>query len=188
MLSGVQRVWGNEPSPFQVSSHCGSWSPKWTFKFLLCDCKGQNLSIGRVLYIIRKLLKCRCQKWACIAHLDVWNTSYDQKKSWESNKQFDSQPLKVKNWPDFLACRWHATHCWKTLDKGYNFALEFIAIEGLHAKLWAPKVTKVIIAGQKAIRMWPPWRGAEYTMREKVASTKSRPWWVLWVWVSRGSS
>jgi hypothetical protein len=33
-----------------------------------------------VLYIIEKLLKRRCLKWARIVHLDIWNTSYDQKK------------------------------------------------------------------------------------------------------------
>ncbi len=42
---------------------------------------------------------------------------------------------------------------------------------------------------QKAIWMWAPWRGAEYTIRGKVvASPKSRPWWVLCVGVACGSS
>jgi len=42
---------------------------------------------------------------------------------------------------------------------------------------------------RKAIWMWAPWRGAEYTIRGKVvASPKSRPWWVLCVRVARGSS
>ncbi len=40
-------------------------------------------------------------------------------------------------------CRWHATYCWKAPDKGYNFALDFISIRGLHAKLWRPKVAGV---------------------------------------------
>jgi hypothetical protein len=31
-------------------------------------------------YIIGKLLERRCLKSACIAHLDIWNTSYGQKK------------------------------------------------------------------------------------------------------------
>jgi hypothetical protein len=39
--------------------------------------------------------------------------------------------------------RWCATYCWKALDEGYNFALDFISIQGLHAKLWAPKVVEV---------------------------------------------
>jgi hypothetical protein len=32
------------------------------------------------LYIIGNLLERRCLKWARIAHLDIWNTSYGQKK------------------------------------------------------------------------------------------------------------
>jgi len=32
------------------------------------------------ILIIEKLLERRCLKWACIAHLDIWNTSYGQKK------------------------------------------------------------------------------------------------------------
>jgi len=31
----------------------------------------------------------------------------------------------------------------KSLDEGYNFALDFISIRGLHAKLWAPKVVGI---------------------------------------------
>jgi hypothetical protein len=30
----------------------------------------------------------------------------------------DSQPLKVKNFLDFLACKWHAKYCWKDFNKG----------------------------------------------------------------------
>jgi hypothetical protein len=75
------------------------------------------------------------------------NTSYSQKKGRELNCQFDSQPLKVKNLPDFLANMWHTTYCWKNLNKGYNFASDFTSIEGLHTKLWAPKVAKVLILG-----------------------------------------
>jgi hypothetical protein len=97
----------------------------------------------QVLYIIEKLLERRCLKWACITHLDIWNTSYGQKKSQESNCQFDSRPLKVENRPNFLAWRWRETYRWKDLDKGYNFALDIISIRGLHAKLWGPKVAGV---------------------------------------------
>jgi hypothetical protein len=35
------------------------------------------------------------------------------------------------------------TCCWKVLDKGYNFTLDFVSIKGLHAKLWAPKIIGV---------------------------------------------
>jgi hypothetical protein len=96
-----------------------------------------------VLYIIGKLLERRCLKWARIAHLDIWNTSYGQKKGRESNCQFDSRPQKVKNQPDLLNRRGRATYCWKDLDESYNFSLDRIAIRGLLAKLWGSKVAGV---------------------------------------------
>jgi hypothetical protein len=38
------------------------------------------------------------------------------------------------------------------------------------------------VPGQKAIWMWPPWSGIEYTIWGKVvASPESGPWWVKWV-------
>jgi len=59
--------------------------------------------------------------------------------------QFDSPPLKVKNHPNFLACKWRATYRWKAL-KGYNFASNLTSIEGFHTKLWASKVVGVPIS------------------------------------------
>jgi hypothetical protein len=38
----------------------------------------------------------------------------------ESNYQFDPIPLKVKNHPDLLVCRWHATYHWKALNEGFG--------------------------------------------------------------------
>jgi hypothetical protein len=158
MLPGVQRVWGNEPSHSQVNSHAGSWSPEWTPKSSERNCKGQNSLPWKVFYIIRQLLKGRCLKWVRIAHLDIWNTSYGQMKGRESNCQFDSQPLKVRNRPNFLACRPCATYRWKSLNKGYNFALDLIAIGGLHKKLCTLKVAGdpvVAISDKKAFGCGP---------------------------------
>jgi hypothetical protein len=108
---------------------------QWTLKTSKSDCKGQNPLPWWFLYIIGKLLKCRCPKWARMTQLDICNTSYGQKKGQKSNWQFDFQPRKVRNRPDSLACRWHATCHWKALDEGYNFGLEPIPIGGLHKKL-----------------------------------------------------
>ncbi len=130
---GSAKECGNEPSYSQMNSHVGSWSFKWTPKSSRRDCRGQNSSPWKVLYIIGKLLKCRCLKWACIAHLDIWKTSYGQKKGWESTH--------------FLACRQCATYRWKALNDGYNFALDFLIIGSLHAKLCASKVVRVLIMG-----------------------------------------
>ncbi len=96
---------------------------------------------------LEKLLERICLKWARITLLDIWNTSLCQKKGRESNWQFDSRPLKVGNRPNFLVCRWCATYHWKDLDEEYNFASNLVSIEGLHAKLWAPKVAGLPFVG-----------------------------------------
>jgi hypothetical protein len=54
----------------------GTWESTGTLETSEFDCRG-------------KLLKCRCQKWACMNHLDICSTSYDKKKGRESNCQFD---------------------------------------------------------------------------------------------------
>jgi hypothetical protein len=92
-----------------------------------------------------------------MTHLNIWNTSYGQKKGWELNGQFDSRALKIKNRPNLLTVMWLATCCWKAFDDGYNFGLEFVSMEGLHTKLGGPKIAKILtlaisgLPGQKAI-------------------------------------
>jgi hypothetical protein len=120
--------------------------PKWglgspeTSEF---DCRCQNTSPWGVPYIIGKLSKCRCRKWPCMSHLDIWSISYCKKKGWESNWQFDSRPLKVRNRSDPSVCRWSATHHWKVLKESYKFALDLILIRVLSKKLWTLKVPGV---------------------------------------------
>ncbi len=142
-----RKVWGNEPSHSQENFHFGSLESRWIPEFLEGNYKRQNSMDWKLLYIIKKLLKRRCLKWARMTHLDIWNTSYGQKKGWESNWQLDSWPLKVGNRPDFLVFRWRATYHWKALNKGYNFALDLISIKGLHTKLWGPKVATLVTLG-----------------------------------------
>jgi hypothetical protein len=137
-------------------------------------------------YIIKKFLERKCLKWARMTHLDIWNTSYGQKKGWESNWQFDSRPLKVGNWPDFIMCRWRVTYYWKDLDKGYNFALDLISIKGLLAKLWGPKITGVPTLAILRLPLGSPKTKChldvgltEYTIRGKVVASPQ-----VWVVVS----
>jgi hypothetical protein len=132
-----------------------SW---WTSEFSEVDCMGQNPLDWGVFYIMRKLLDHRCLKWAHMTHLGSWNIIYGQKKGWESNWQFDSRPLKVKNRPNFLVCRWRATYDWKALNKGYNFASNFISIIGLHTKLWVSKMARVPILGISRLPLESPRR------------------------------
>jgi hypothetical protein len=109
------------------------------------------------------------------------------KEGHESNWQFESRPLKVRNRLDFIACRWRATYYWKVLDEGYNFAWDLISIGSLHTKLWESQLwefrdSHLRVFGQNDIWVLVPWLGIEYTIRGKVvASPKSGPWWVMWV-------
>jgi hypothetical protein len=114
-----------------------------TSKYSKRDFRGENSMAGGVLYTIEKLLERRCLKWVRITHLDIWNITYGQKKGRESNCQFDSRPLKVRNRPNLLVDRWRATYHWKALDKSYNFAWNYISIWGLITKLWGSKVAGV---------------------------------------------
>jgi hypothetical protein len=116
---------------------------QWIPKSSKDDCMGQNSMAWNVFYIIENLLELRCLKWAQIAHLDIINKSYGQKKGQESNWQFDFRPLKFKNQLDLLTYRWRATYRWKAPNNSYNFALHFISIRGLLTKLWHPKVAEV---------------------------------------------
>jgi hypothetical protein len=63
----------------------GTWESSGTFKTLEFDCKGPNTAHWGVIYIIRKLSKCTCRKWARMGHMDICRTSYGKKKSRESN-------------------------------------------------------------------------------------------------------
>jgi hypothetical protein len=73
------------------------------------DCRSQKSSHCNVYYTIEKVLKCKCPKWPRISHLDIYSSSYGQKKGRESNWQFDSRPLKVGNRPESDVCKRSAT-------------------------------------------------------------------------------
>jgi hypothetical protein len=114
------------------------------------------------------------------------------KKSYGQVWQFDFQPLKVKNRPDFLAWRWRATYHWKDFDKGYNFASNLILIGGLHIK-WCPlKIVEVptliilrIVLGSPGTKCH---LGVSLVARHRVyykgeggGFLKFGPWWVFWI-------
>jgi len=107
------------------------------------DCRGQNTLHWGVFYIIEKILKCRCPKWPRMSHLDMYSPSYGQKKGLESNWQFDSRPLKVRNWPFPDDCRRSATWHWKALKESYNFGSDLTPIGGWNQEIWVPKVSGV---------------------------------------------
>jgi hypothetical protein len=107
------------------------------------DLRGQISLHWCVLYINEKVLKCRCPKWPRMGHLDICSSSYGQKKGQESNCQFDSRPLKVRNRPlSDIAWR-SATRRWKALDERYNFGLDLVLIWVWCKELWASKVPRL---------------------------------------------
>ncbi len=66
-------------------------------------------------------MKYRCRKWPRMSHLDIYSTSFGQKKGRESNWQFDSWPLKVGNRPNTKSRE--STQFWR-LQEDYDMALE----------------------------------------------------------------
>jgi hypothetical protein len=116
---------------------------QWTPETSKNDYKGQNSMAHGVLYIIEKLLERKCLKWARLAHLNIWNTSYGQKKGRESNLVvwLPTTKSRESTLPDvwFRSATWR----WKALDESYNVAWDCITIQGLLAKLWGSKVPGV---------------------------------------------
>jgi hypothetical protein len=107
------------------------------------DCKGQISSHLSVLYIVEKVVKCKCPKWPRMSHLDICSPSCGRKKGRESNWQFDSRPLKVGNRPVPNVRSRSATWCWKALFEGYKFGSDLVPIGGWGEELRSPKVPGV---------------------------------------------
>ncbi len=142
----MQKVWRNELTP-----------PKWTptlgvgvpteFQCLENDFRGWNALDWTLSYTIGKLLKCKCLKWACMTHLNIYNTSYGQKKGRESKCQFDSQLLKVWNHFIYLCASGVPHIVGKLLMRATIFLWASSQIKNLHKKLWASKMARVLILG-----------------------------------------
>jgi hypothetical protein len=155
MVTVATPLWGK----CEVATHTPeneTWKSSGTPKNSEFDCRGQNTSPWGVHYTVGKVLKCRCPKWPHMSHLDICNTSYVQKKGRESNWQFDSRPLKVRNRPDPGVCKCSATHRWKAFEENYKFALDVIPIGGLSKKLWMSKVPGLQIGIVSGLHLGSP--------------------------------
>jgi hypothetical protein len=84
-----RRMWGNEHT---LPSELPFWEleSRWIFESSESNCRGQNPLDWRVFHIIEKILERKCLKCTHMTHLNIWNTSYGQKKDQKSNWQFDS--------------------------------------------------------------------------------------------------
>jgi len=129
-------VWGWSPTLGKSEDLESSGTPEC----LGFDSEAQNTSHWCVLGVVEKVLKRRYRKWPRIDHLDICRPSYGQKQGRESNWQFDSWPLKVRNRPLLDLRIESAIGRWKDLDEGYKFGLDLVAIRPDSQELWAPKV------------------------------------------------
>jgi hypothetical protein len=134
------QVWGWSPTLGKVGDLESSGTPECSE----LHNKAQNTSHWGVFGVIGKVFKLKCWKWPRIGHLDIFSPSYGQKKGRESNSEFDSRPLKVRNRPlsdiRFECATWR----WKDLDEGYNFGLNLVAIGLCSRELWPFKVSGVL--------------------------------------------
>jgi hypothetical protein len=99
------------------------------------DSRTQNTSYWGVLGFIGKVLKRKYRKCPRIRHLDICRPSSGQKKGRESNWQFDSRPLKVRNRPLSEVRIESAMRPWKDLDEGYKFGSDLVAIRARSREL-----------------------------------------------------
>jgi hypothetical protein len=144
---------------FEVATHTpenGTWESSGTPENSEFDRTGQNTSPWGVHYTVEKVLKCICSKWPRMNHLDIRSTSYGRKKGRESNWQFDSRPLKVRNLPDPGVFRWSAAHRWKALDESYKFALDLVSIRGRSKELWCRKIPGVQVGTVSGLQFGSP--------------------------------
>jgi hypothetical protein len=133
------QVWGWSPNTWKSWELESSGTPEC----LELDKKGKNTSNWGVLGVIGKVLKRRYRKCPRIDNSNICSPSYGQKKGRESNWQFDSRPLKVRNRPLPNVLFECATWRWKDLDEGYNFGSDLVAIGIWSWELWRFKVSGV---------------------------------------------
>jgi len=106
---------------------------------------------------------------------------------------FYSSPLKVKNRPDLLMCRWRATYrskssqwriqlCFKPHFNG-KYAQEVIGLQNRRKPNSRNfSIPNLGVPRQNDIWVQAPWPNINNIISGKVvASPKSKPWWVLWV-------
>jgi hypothetical protein len=127
---------------------------RWTSESLEGDYRGQNSLDWKIPYTIRKLLRHKCLKWACMDHMGYLKHKLWSKEGPKVKLAVWLPIIKSQNRPDLLTCRWHAAYLWKALNKGYNFFLDLISIEGLHKKLWASKVAGIPISRIFELSTW----------------------------------
>jgi hypothetical protein len=182
-------MWGSEPSHSQGYSHFGRGSPCGLPKLqrAIWGVKTQWL----VAFFVS--LELRCLKWARIAHLDIWNTSYGQKKGRES-KPGVRLPiwLLTRKSRESTRFTWLQATCHISLESSRQelqlcfrprcdprSARKVTWLQSCESLGWrsfgTPMRESRESRDKKAILMWAPWRGAEYTTGSKVVAYSRGP-------------
>jgi len=152
------QVWGWSPTLGKSRDLESSETPECSE----LDSKGKNTSHWTVLGVIGMVLKRKYRKCPCILNLDICSPSYGQKKGRESNWQFDSRPLKVKNRPAPDVRFGSAIHRCEDLYEGYNFGSDLVAIRGQSEEIWHLKVPGVQNGDTWLDFETPTWESREF--------------------------
>jgi hypothetical protein len=166
---------------------------RWTPKTSESHLRGQNSMACGAFYIIGKLLERRCLKWARITHLDIWNTSYGQKKGRESKPGVrlpiwlptrKSQESTRFTWLQatchisFESSRWELQLCFRP-RRDPRSTRKVMRLQSRRSPGWrsfgTPTRESRESQDKKAISMWASWRGAEYTIGSKVLVNSRGP-------------
>jgi hypothetical protein len=75
---------------------------------------------------------------------------------WGLESQMDFRIFKLWFQGSKPICWKSSLYHWKALNEGYNFASNLIAIEGLHTKLCAPKVVRILVMGILGLPLGSP--------------------------------
>jgi hypothetical protein len=121
----------------------GTWESTGTPETLECNCRGQNTLHWGILYVIGKLSKCRCRKWARMSHLDIYSISYGKKKGQESKLTVWLLTTKSRESTRLWCVQVKCDTPLEALNEGYKFASDLIPITGLNKELRPRKVAGV---------------------------------------------
>jgi len=127
-------------------------------------------------------------------HLSTYNTNYGLKKSWESKCQFDSQPLKIENYPKIHACSGVPHIVGKLFTRATIFLLNSFQSEVFTSSSGCPKWQKSQLKEFLGLSTWEsqekwhlsaePWLTMENIKKgEGGGFLKFGSWWVFWVHV-----
>jgi hypothetical protein len=102
---------------------------------------------------MKRQLTCKIQAWLFLKENE--NVTDDKQTKGGLGKITNlTRDHKVRNCSDLLGFMCLVTCVWKALNEGYNFSLYLTSIRGLHKKLWASKVARILISRISGFPTW----------------------------------